>query len=436
MATANLRLREGMPPGPKLPTLVQTVLFLTARHRIAPIWQRRYGDVFTMSFATGRTSVVLTRPEHIREVFAGSPSVFHAGEGNEILGPIMGEHSVLMQDDEAHLQTRKRLMPAFNGAALRGYSDMMAEVAEQFVRELPVGRSFAVHQRMNALTLEIILRVVFGIAEGPRLTKLRSLLRKLVSIGPVAVLGWAYQPLQRYWPWRTNVVNRDAVDQLIYAEIAERRTASDLARRTDVLSRLLSADGGADATDAELRDHMITLLLAGHETTATALAWSFYELSRRPDLLRKAQAAADEGDTEYLTAVTKEAMRLRPVIYAVARKLTEPTEVAGYTLPAGVIVAPSIGLVQADAAHFPEPDDFRPERFVGAQPDSGTWIPFGGGVRRCIGAEFSLREAAAVLGAALTRYDLAPGGRPEHQKSRNITLVPSRGARIVVTPRQ
>jgi cytochrome P450 family 135 len=208
-----------------------------------------------------------------------------------------------------------------------------------------------------------------------------------------------------------------------------------VSERGDVLSSLLTA-AGDELTDLELRDQMITLLLAGHETTATALAWSFHELARRPAILRAAQQAADDGDDAYLEAVAKEAMRRRPVIQNVARKLTEPIEVAGYRLPAGTVVAPSIALVHKDPAVHDGPKDFRPERFLGKQPEAGTWIPFGGGVRRCIGAGFSLQEAVAVLREALTRYDIhAEHARPEFPKPRNVTLVPGRGARIVVTER-
>jgi cytochrome P450 len=375
---------------------------------------------------------MLSRPEDIREVFAGPASVFHAGEGNAILKPVMGRQSVLMLDEDAHLQSRKRLMPAFNGAALRGYAGMMTELAEKSAASWPVGRDFAVHPVMNALTLEIILRVVFGMAEGERLAELRPLINKVTDIGPVQILGWTYPKLNRYAPWKHNVENLVAANALLFAEIAERRT-QDLTDRDDVLSRLLAAN--PDAQAEELRDHMMTLLLAGHETTATALAWSLHELARNPRTLRAAQEAADNGDDDYLQAVAKEAMRLRPVIYSVARKLTEPTVVRGYLLPKGTVVTPSIGLVQSDPKNHAEPQDFRPERFIGAQPEAGTWIPFGGGVRRCLGAGFALQEAAAVLKAVLTRYDIAPVGVPEPARSRNITLVPAKGARIVATKR-
>jgi cytochrome P450 len=438
MATLNLNQAPetgedtSFPPGPRGPRPVMTVLFMTARQFLAPRWQRRYGDLFTVRIALGRTAVVIGSTELIKEVFAGKPSVFHAGEGNDILAPIMGKHSVLTLDDEAHLRSRKQLMPAFNGAALRGYQSMMTELAEAV--GFPTGKAFPTHPLMNQVTLEIILRVVFGIGEGERLTKLRPALRRVVSIGPVAVMGWTYPKLEKFWPWKRNRERLNAVNALIYAEIAQRRREPDLADRTDVLSQLITAD--PDVSDEELRDHMMTLLLAGHETTATALAWSLHELSRHPDIQRKARQAAETDDDDYLTAVVKEAMRLRPVIYTVARRLKEPVELGGYRLPKGTIVSPCIGLIQRDPSHYPAPTEFRPERFIGRAPETGTWIPFGGGVRRCIGAGFSLQEAAAVLKSVLTRYDLTPAGRAERQKARNITLIPSNGGRVKAHPRR
>ncbi|MPZ82907.1 MAG: cytochrome P450 [Actinophytocola sp.] len=435
MATLEVDERT-LPPGSHLPSVIQTLLFLVARRQMHIHMQRRFGDVFTTRIAGRRLVVTLGRPEHIREVFAGSPTIFHAGEGNAMLAPVMGKHSVLVTDEDVHLRSRKLLMPAFNGAALRGYGDLMAELATADAEKWPTGRPFSVHPRMNAVTLEIILRVVFGLTDGDRLSVLRPRLRKVSDIGPLTVLGWSYANLTRYGPWRRNRENLESVNELLYAEIADRREAGDLADRGDVLSRLLTA-GGGDLSDEEVRDQMITLLLAGHETTATALAWSFHELARRPDVQRRAQEAADAGDEDYLQAVAKEAMRRRPVIQNVARMLTEPTDVAGYRLPTGTVVAPSINLVHKDPALHAEPKDFRPERFLGKQPEAGTWIPFGGGVRRCLGAGFSLQEAAAVLRAVLSRCDIRPErAKPEFPKPRNITLVPSRGGRIIATPRR
>ncbi|HEX4703972.1 MAG TPA: cytochrome P450 [Pseudonocardiaceae bacterium] len=428
------------PPGLRLPVLVQTLLFGQFRPQMLQLLRRRHGDVFSVRIApAGRLVVVLARPEDIKTVFTGPATVFHAGEGNAILKPVMGEHSVLLVDEDEHRRVRRLLMPAFHGAALRGYQDLVARLAKAEVDRWPSGRDFRSHDRMNALTLEVILQVVFGVTDPGRLATLRPLVRGIVAIGPTIMLGWFYPKLQRIGPWKRYTAFQRDLDRLLYAEIAERRTANDLADRDDVLSRLLRTGAespGDQLTDAELRDQLITLLLAGHETTATTLAWILHELARRPDELRRAQRAADEQDDDYLAAVAKEALRKRPVIYEVARRLTEPIEIGGYRIPAGAVVAPGIGLVQADPLNYPEPDEFRPSRFVDGQPAANTWIPFGGGVRRCLGAGFSLMEASVVLAEVLRRYDVRPDrARPEKQRARNITLIPARGARIAVTPR-
>jgi cytochrome P450 len=238
-------------------------------------------------------------------------------------------------------------------------------------------------------------------------------------------------------PWRRYLAGQRELDRLLYAEIAERRAATDLDERDDVLSRLLRTGGGTDGlTDAELRDQLMTLLLAGHETTATTLAWAWHDLARNPAQLARARQAADDGEDDYLVAVFKESLRLHPVIFEVARRLTAPVEVGGYRLPAGVTVMPAIGLVQDDERHFPAPGEFRPERFLDGQPAPNTWIPFGGGARRCLGAGFAQLEATAVLREVLTRFELRfDASAPERAKPRNITLIPSRGARVTVTRR-
>jgi cytochrome P450 len=327
---------------------------------------------------------------------------------------------------------RKQLMPAFSGAALRGYSAMVLELAKADVAKWPVGRPFKVHQRMRNLTLEIILRVVFGVTDEQRLNTLRPLMDKIVSVPPVIMLGAFYPPLLRIPPWKGFLDTQRKVDELLYDEIAKRRET--FADRNDVLSRLL---GAGDWTDVELRDQLVTLLLAGHETTATALAWAFHELARRPADLEFGQHAADTGADDELEAIVKEALRLHPVVYQVGRRVTETTDIAGYRLPRGTTIMAAMGLVHRDAEHFPRPEEFRPRRFLSDDPPApGTWIPFGGGARRCIGAGFSLMEGTEILRATLGEYDVtAPDPRPEPAQPKNVTLVPRRGAEIAVTRR-
>jgi cytochrome P450 len=419
-----------LPPGPRWWPFLQTYLFLMRRNSALPRWQRRYGDVFSVNITPDGRGVVLSRPEDIREVFAGSAEVFHAGEGNAILGPVMGEHSVLLLDEDAHKAARKKVMAAFHGETMRAWSGVIEELAARDLESWPVGVPFAVHPRMNDISLEVIIRVVFGVTDESRTATLRPLLRRLVRVGPTIFVGWMYPRLQRFGPWRRYLQVQRQVDALLYAEIADRRVQADLAERTDVLSRLLVGDPAQ--SDEQLRDHLITLLLAGHETTASTLAWTLHDLARRPELLARVQRAADEDDDAYLEATIKEAMRLRPVIAEVARRLNAPARVAGYDLPAGVVVFPSILLVHQRADVFPDATEFRPERFLGRNPPPATWIPFGGGLRRCLGASLAMVEAQAVLKAVLRRADISPGGAEERTRTRNITSVPARGARLVI----
>jgi cytochrome P450 len=427
----------GFPPGPKWPVLIQTAGLLRFRHRFHPYLRRKYGDVFTVRIAPGgRPLVFFTRPEHAKEIFAGDPEIFHAGKANGILGPIMGEHSLLLQDSSEHKRARKLLMPAFNGHALREYQSLVTEVAKAEVARWRTGEEFRSLDRMNALTLEVILRVVFGVTDEERLAELRPRVNKTVNVSPIILLGWGYPKLQKFGPWKKTVDNQGELDELMYAEIRERRSAPDLAERTDVLSRLiLQGDGGDDALiDNELRDQLVTLLLAGHETTATALAWALYEAGRDPELLARCRTAATEGDDEFLDAVMKESMRLHPVIPMVVRTLMKPATVAGYDLPQGTTVGPSIILAHQREDNHEDPWSFRPERFLGHNPPTNTWIPFGGGVRRCIGAGFALMEGVAVLREVFAAYDVTAVG-DDQPKVRNITSVPRNGARVRVTTR-
>jgi cytochrome P450 family 135 len=417
--------------------LVQTYLFGRYRHRWLPALRRRYGDVFLLQIAPRRRRlVVVARPDVIREVFSGPETRFHAGESNRALEPLMGSHSLLMLDEDDHLAARRRLMPAFSGVSLRGYRDLVAGITREQIAGWPAGRPVALHPRFQTITLEVIMRVVFGVTDRARLAALRPLVEQVVSVGPLIMLAGYYPRLRQYGPWRRHLEVQRRLDDLLYAEIADRRRADGIASRRDVLSRLLAASDG-DWTDEQLRDHLITLLLAGHETTATALAWAFHDLARSPSVQSAARRAADSGDDDYLTAVAKEALRRHPVIFEVGRMLTEPTPIAGYDLPAGVSVMPAIGLVHADPRQHAEPERFRPERFLGDDPPSShTWLPFGGGARRCLGAGFSLMESEVIVGAVLERFEVLPASpRPESTIARNVTLAPGDGARVILRRR-
>jgi len=432
----------GLPPGPPWPALVQTIALFRFRHWFHPWLRKNYGPSFTIHMLPGgRPFVLFTRPEDIKEIFAGDPEVFHAGKGNSVLGPVMGEHSLLLQDGGDHKRARKLLMPAFNGHALRSYQGLITDLARDEVAHWPESRTFESLQRMNTLTLEVILRVVFGVTDEERLAALRPCVNATVDVNPGVFLIGTYRSLQKLPAYQRVVANQEELDRLIYAEIRERRVAPDLAERTDVLSRLIregqDSDDPADRLDdTELRDQLVTLLLAGHETTATSLAWALYELGRYPELMRRTQEAADAGDADgdaWLDAVMKESMRLHPVIPIVLRTLQEPATIAGIDIPAGTTVGPSIVVAHGDA-NYERADEFDPTRFLGQNPPTNTWIPFGGGARRCIGAGFALMEGAAILREVLLAWNV----HTEHDdkpRVRNITSVPDLGARIHVTPR-
>ena len=428
-----------VPPGPRFPGLLQSIALMRFRHQWIPRLHRKYGDVFSIKILPeGRWLVFFHRPEHVREIFAGDPEVFHAGKGNAILGPVMGEHSLLLVDGSQHKRARKLLMPAFNGHALRGYESMVEGLAKTEVGSWREGRAFRSLDRMNALTLEVILQVVFGVTDEHRLAELRPLVNRTVNVSPAVFLGWGFPRLQRFGPWRRAFENQVALDRVMYAVIAERRRAGDLATRTDVLSQLLLVRDEDDPddtglTDEELRDQLVTLLLAGHETTATALAWTLHELAKDPQQQHKARQAAVSGDDDYLEAVLKESMRLHPVIPMVVRHLMEPATIGGVDLPAGANVAASIILAHSSESSHPDHAAFRPQRFLEGEVAANTWIPFGGGVRRCIGAGFSLMEGVVVLREVLSAYELSlPANGHEKPKVRNITSVPRSGARVVV----
>ncbi|GAA5044049.1 cytochrome P450 [Nocardia callitridis] len=427
------------PPGSRLPALLQTVLFQRDRVKFLTAQAARHGEVFALRIPPfSDYSVVFSRPEDIKEIFAGDPRDLHAGEGNQILGDVMGRHSLLLTDEDTHARARRLLMPAFNGQALRGYRALVAEIAAAEAERWPDAATVTTLDRMNALTLEVIVRVVFGVTDAHTYDRLAPGLRRIVQLNPLVFLGARNARLRRFGPWKRFADNLTAVDDLLYSEIAARRVAPDLAERTDVLSKLLQV-GATDAdqalTDAELRDQLITLLLAGHETTASALAWTLHELAAHPEIHRAAAAAAERGDEKFLEAVLKEGMRLHTVINGTNRKLTRDMTIGGWSLPAGTVVNTSIVLAHHRDGNYDDVAAFRPERFLDGAVAPNTWLPFGGGVRRCIGAGFSLMEGTAVLREILVRHSLSlpEGTGAETPRTRNITTVPRGKAPITVT---
>jgi cytochrome P450 family 135 len=427
------------PPGPRLPRLLQAARVTAGPYSWMQRRRERYGDVFSSHFPFFGRVVYVADPALVKQVFTGDPTVFHAGEANAtVLGDALGEHSLLTLDEGRHLSQRKLLLPPFHGESVRRYTEVMASAAADEVARWPVGRAFALRPRMQAITLEVILRAVFGVRDGERMDRFRAGIPRLGELS--SALDWlpfmqrdlgGLTPAARF---RRAVAE---VDELIYAEIAERRSLGPAAtERDDVLTLLLGArhEDGSPMTDVELRDELMTLLTAGHETTATGLSWAFERLLRTPRVLARLLESLD--DDEYLDAVVKETLRVRPVVVDVARKLTREIELDGWRLPAGTLVLPAIASVHARPDLYPSPEEFRPERFLDGAAESYAWIPFGGGVRRCIGASFAQVEMRVVLREVLRRVRLrAASLRPERGQIRHVTVVPARGCRVVVEER-
>jgi cytochrome P450 len=432
----------GLPPGPRLPRVVQTAGFMLFGVRFLEAVNRRYGDAVTLGTLFDERFVMVFDPELVKQVFRGSATQLHAGEANALLGPVVGQRSVLLLDEAEHLRHRRLMLPPFHGNRMLAYEQAMRESTDAEIDSWPVREPFALLPTMQSLTLRVILRAVFGYEPGAAEDELRRRLRRMVA--PLSqprgllVLASAVRGRRSRRATIDFEERKRDVDEILYAEIARRRREPDLAERDDVFSALLLAqdEDGARLTDREVRDELVTLLLAGHETTATGLAWTLDLLLHHPAVRRRAAHAGDA----YLDAVVKESLRIRPVIPGVGRVVRgEPFRLNGYEIPPGVEINPSIRVIHRRADLYPEPATFRPERFLGeGAPDTYTWLPFGGGTRRCLGASFALMEMRVVLGRVLERAELSAVD-PQLAKARfrGITIAPKDGVRVTQerTPR-
>ena len=409
--------------------------------RSVPFFERcraRYGQRFTVRLVGTPPFVMLADPDEVKQVFTAPADVLHPGSGARILEPVIGRNSVILLDEDAHLAQRRLMLPAFHGEQVGRLTAVMTEVAAAQVERWPRGEPVALHPRLLALTLEIILRTVFGLEEGARLDRLRGHLTDVLAIGvsPVSLLPPLQRDLGLLSPWRRFLRMRDAVDAELFALIEERRR--DAAQRDDVLSLLLAArhEDGSPMSPQELRDELMTLLVAGHETTASQLAFAFERLVRTPDVLARLTEAVAGGDGDaYVTATVQETLRRRPVLpNAAPRLVMQEIEVGGWRYPTGVCLVANAYLVHHDPAIYPDPYAFRPERFLEQSPGTYTWIPFGGGRRRCLGAAFATVEMKVVLRAVLEQASprVAGDGRLELSRRRSITLSPREGAEVVL----
>lgn len=400
--------------------------------------QSRYGDIFTIHIHAFGDIVVLADPTLIKEVLTGNSEVFSAGEANAVMGPVLGRHSLLMLDGSEHLRQRKLLLPPFHGEAIVRYRERVEKIAVDEVGGWPSGKPFAIRPRMQEITFEVILGAVMGVRDSARRARLRELLPKLLEFSVLDMwIVWLFPKIldTRRGQAHESMRVRPEVDRLLNEEIAAHRAEPE--GRDDILALLMAArdEDGEPLSDEELLDQMITLLLAGHETTTTGLAWAFERLVRHPIVLQRLRRELEQGDEAYLDAVVNETLRVRPVVSSVGRKVTAPTVIGGYRLPAGTLVALAISLVQTSAA-FPDAEEFRPERFLDSTPASYTFIPFGGGTRRCIGASFAMMEMKTVLRSVLERVELRPvDSRPEKPRVHHVTQVPSRGTQVIADVR-
>ena len=422
-----------------MPTLLQGVGFWTRPLAFLERCRSRYGRRFTLRMPFTPPFVMLSDPDEVRAVFTAPADVLHPGSGARVLEPIVGANSVILLDEAAHMEQRKLLLPAFHGEAMGRLQGAIEAAAAREIAAWPREEPIEMHPRMQGLTLEIILRAVFGLDPGPRFDALRETLGEMLAFGerPISLLGpplggRADRLLARVGPYRRFLAVQRQADRLLFELITERRADRSAVSRDDILAMLLGArhEDGTVMSDEEIRDELLTLLVAGHETTASSLAWSLEQLSRHPQAMGALRAEIDAGGEEYLTATIHETLRHRPVLPNSAPRYTvQEIEVGGWRYPTGVCLVPSAYLIHHDPQIYPDPYAFRPERFLDQRPGTYTWIPFGGGRRRCLGASFALLEMQIVLRELFRTVDVRPASNGfELARRRNITIRPGAGA--------
>ncbi len=440
-----MRSRSALPPGPSLPAALQLLGFWTRPFAFLERCRERYGKKFTLQLPGAPPFVMLADPEEVKQVFTSPPDVLHPGEGAQVLEPVVGRNSVLLLDEDAHMAQRKLMLPAFHGERMERLTELMEEVTAEEVAALPQGEPIALHPHTQDLTLKIILRAVFGLDPGARFDALRQRLQEMLEFGdrPISLVppkpdSALTKVAERVGPFAGFVRMQKEVDEILFALIAERRGGGG--ERDDVLAMLLEArhEDGSPMSDQEVRDELLTLLVAGHETTATTLAWAFERLVREPAVLARLVAAVDEGEDDYVTATIQETLRDRPVLpNAAPRLVVRQVTVGDRTYEPGAALVPNAYLIHHDPEIYPDPHAFRPERFREKSPGTYTWIPFGGGRRRCLGASFAMLEMQVVIKALLGSCELrATDEGFEVGQRRNITVRPVRGGRVMIGERE
>jgi cytochrome P450 len=423
--------RDTSVPGPSEPPVLQTLRWLLRPISFLESCRRRYGDVFAVQFLGFKSPMIMiSDPEAVRALYTERRHGLPPGRSLALL-PVVGPRSVLLLEGREHLARRKLMLPPFHGERMRAYETTVREVVARDTETWPTNEPFAIHPHMQRITLEVILRAVFGVTDDDRREQLADRLGRLLAGTASAGLQFAVLLSRRVGvgdPLAKLETLRQEINALLAAQIAARRADP----QTDILSMLVEArfEDGAPMDDGEIRDQLMTLLLAGHETTATGLAWTFDLLLRHPETMNRMD------DEAYLKAVVTESLRLRPVVPLAGRRLTSELTVDGHVLPPGCDVTPAIWLTHTRADRYPEPYAFRPERWLEGAPSTYAWIPFGGGVRRCLGAAFAEMEMRVVLEEVLARRRLAPASKhAERVARRNVTFSPATGTRVVAIPR-
>lgn len=428
-----------LPPGPRLPSALQTVYWTTRPLPFMRRCRQRFGDVFTIRIRHSGTWVLLSDPADVKTVFTADASVLGVGEANTLLGPVLGSSSVMLLEEPAHMVHRKRMLPPFHGRQMMSYGDVVTEVTNAEIASWPVGEPFQLWPRMQSITLEVIMRATFGSIETPHMRHLRELMRRLTdwmnNPRRLAVLA-AFGPRWLIGNSSFRAV-MDPVEEAVLEEVRRRRAAQSPEDDADIYSIIEQAHA-ADGTllsEREMRDELMTLILDG--PTSSSLAWAFERLMRSPQTLaRLREEVLDGAEEAYLDAVVRETLRLRPAVPVVVRRLLQPMQLGGHLVPAGATVAPCIYLMHHREDIYPQPDEFLPERFLQRPAGTYTWIPFGGGVRRCAAASFALLEMKRVIQTVLREVELRPvHTNPEKVVRSSIAYAPENWATAVVARR-
>ena len=443
-----------LPKGPKTPALIQTLQLIADPTKLLATCNHRYGETFALR-ALGLNSppvVFFSHPQAIKEIFALPLENFDFKKATHVFKPLMGEQSLVLQEGQSHQRQRQLLLPPFHGDRMKAYGQIICQITHEVIKQWSVGTFIAINQYLPDITLQIILQVVFGINPGKRYQQLKTMLSSLLEdiTTPWYSSLFFFPPLQldlgAWSPWGNFIRRRQQIDDLIYAEIAQRRQET-LEARTDILTMLMLArdDNGQHMTDVELRDQLVSLLLLGYETTAASLAWAFYLIHSHKQVLNKLRQELDTleenphpeaiASLPYLTAVCKETMRIHPIaLICTPRMVIESVQVAGYNFTDGTILVPCIYLAQRRAETYPQPEQFLPERFLNQKFSPFEYLPFGGGSRGCIGAAFSMYELKLVIATVMSCFDLELAtNNPVHPVRRGITIVPSNnGVRMLI----